>query len=215
MELVDEEVEVGPHLLRVRRPRDSDALIDEEAFARDEVLPYWAELWPSGVALARAVAAEDLAGRRVVELGCGGVALPSIAAALAGADVLATDWMPEAVALAADNAARNDASLRVATIAWSAPTQLLAGAPWDLVLGADVLYEDRNVTQLLPLLERLVGAGEVWIADPKRPPAAAFLAALRAGWDVTTTFDGRVALHRCRRRPPARPRPQPLLVEFG
>jgi hypothetical protein len=41
-----------------------------------------------------------------------------------------------------------------------------------------VLYEARNGDALLPLLPRLVGErGEVWLADPGRPPAAAFLAA--------------------------------------
>ena len=59
-------------------------------------MPYWAELWPSGLALADYVATLDLAGRRVLELGCG-LALPSFAAALGGADVLATDWAPEAL----------------------------------------------------------------------------------------------------------------------
>src|SRR5207247_4133872 len=43
-----------PHLeLTLLRPRDSEALLDEEAFERDAYLPYWAELWPSGLALAR------------------------------------------------------------------------------------------------------------------------------------------------------------------
>ena len=34
----------------VLRPRDSEALLDEHAFEDEEFLPYWAELWPSGVA---------------------------------------------------------------------------------------------------------------------------------------------------------------------
>ncbi len=41
----------------VARPRDAVTLLNEEAFdARDEYLPYWAELWPSAIALARVVA---------------------------------------------------------------------------------------------------------------------------------------------------------------
>ena len=39
--------------LAVLRPRDSEALLDEQAFEHEEFLPYWAELWPSGVALAK------------------------------------------------------------------------------------------------------------------------------------------------------------------
>ncbi len=155
------------------RPPSADELIDEEAFDEDEFLPYWAELWPSGLALARVAAGLDLAGRRVLELGAG-LGLPSLAAALRGANVLATDWAEDAVELLRENAARNGIALRAERVRWDEPLSLLAGAPWDLVLCADVLYERRNVDILLELLPRL--AGDVLIAEPGRPFAAAFLA---------------------------------------
>src|SRR5919199_3627461 len=101
-ELVEEVVAVHGRDVRLLRPRDSEALLDEAAFEREEFLPYWAELWPSALALARAVAARSIGGRRVVELGCG-LGLPSIAAALQGARVLATDWSTAAVRMAAEN----------------------------------------------------------------------------------------------------------------
>ncbi|HEX2085788.1 MAG TPA: 50S ribosomal protein L11 methyltransferase [Solirubrobacteraceae bacterium] len=176
MDLVEEIVPLRDRELAVLRPRDSEALIDEEAFARDERMPYWAELWPSGIALARMVAARSLRGRRVVELGCGGLALPSIAAALAGARVLATDWEEEALALARRNAERNGAEIETATCAWERPEGLVDRGPWDLVLAADVLYERRHVAPLAALLPRLVAErGEVWLADPNRPPMGEFL----------------------------------------
>ncbi|MDX6584220.1 MAG: hypothetical protein QOI10_3404, partial [Solirubrobacterales bacterium] len=53
-DLVEEVVGVNGRDLRVLRPRDSEALLDEDAFDHEQFLPYWAELWPSGVALARA-----------------------------------------------------------------------------------------------------------------------------------------------------------------
>src|SRR3954468_1078754 len=96
----------GGGALDVLRPRDSEALLDEHAFETDEFLPYWAELWPSGVALARAISARALKGARVVELGCG-LGLPSLAAARAGGRVLATDWAAPAIELVERNAARN------------------------------------------------------------------------------------------------------------
>jgi predicted nicotinamide N-methyase len=159
--------------LSVLRPPDAEALIDEAAFDEDEFLPYWAELWPSGLALSRHVATLDLAGRKVLELGCG-LGLPSLAAALGGADVLATDWAEEAIELLRRNAERNDAVLRVARVRWSEPEPLLRAAPWDLVLGADLLYEQRNAEQLAALLPRL--GGETVLAEPGRPAAAEFLA---------------------------------------
>src|SRR3954451_7345249 len=100
LDLVEEVVLLGPPgaELSVLRPRDSEALLDEHAFEDDEFLPYWAELWPSGVARARHVAPRALRGARVVELGCG-LGLPSLAAARAGGRVLATDWAAPALDL--------------------------------------------------------------------------------------------------------------------
>jgi predicted nicotinamide N-methyase len=201
---VEEVVSLGSCELVLLRPRDADALIDEEAFRREEFLPYWAELWPSALALARAVATRPLEGARVVELGCG-LALPSIAAALGGARVLATDWSSPAVSLAAQNAVRNGAAVEVAVCSWTSPGRLLLDAPWNLVLASDVLYERRNVEPLLELLPRLVGReGEVLLTDPGRPPAATFLARAAEEWRVETVADplSTVTVHRLARRDP-------------
>jgi predicted nicotinamide N-methyase len=188
--LVDSVVSLGERELTLLRPRDSVELLDENAFARDEFMPYWAELWPSGLALARSLYARDLRAARVVELGCG-LGLPSLAAALRGAGTLATDWSAEAVALLARNARRNGAPLTAAICDWSAPERLLAEAPWDVVLAADVLYERRNADALLQLLPRLVDrAGEALLADPGRPACAPFLARASRSFAVATVADG-------------------------
>ena len=121
------------------------------------------------MALAEYVATLDVSGRRVLELGAG-LGLPSLAAALRGADVLATDWAEDAVALLAANAARNHVPLRAEVLRWDEPERF--GGGWDLVLAADVLYEQRNVEQLLALLPRL--GGEILLAEPGRPFAKEF-----------------------------------------
>jgi predicted nicotinamide N-methyase len=123
------------------------------------------------------VATLDLAGQRVVELGCG-LGLPALAAARRGGDVLATDWAEDAIDLLTRNAERNGVSLRVVRVRWSEPERLLRAAPWDLVLGADLLYEARNAEQLAELLPRL--GGEVLLAEPGRPYAKEFLERFRA-----------------------------------
>jgi predicted nicotinamide N-methyase len=178
LNLVEEEVALGAGLrLEILRPPSADELIDESAFDEEEFLPYWAELWPSGLALARHVAERDLEGLRVLELGCG-LGLPALAAAQRGADVLATDWAEDATELLRRNAERNGVFLRVARVRWSEPEPLLRAAPWDLVLGADLLYEARNAEQLAELLPAL--GGEVLLAEPGRPYAKQFLERFRA-----------------------------------
>jgi predicted nicotinamide N-methyase len=198
-DLVEEIVPLRGRDLRLLRPRDAEALLDEEAFEREEFLPYWAELWPSSLALARALAGRSLRGARTLELGCG-LGLPSIAAALAGGRVLATDWSEEAVAMTAANAERNQADVETLVCSWTAPEPLLRRAPWDLVLASDVLYERRNADLLLDLLPRL--GDDVLLADPGRPPAVPFLDAARRTWEITSTTTPELAngaVHRLRR----------------
>src|SRR3954452_4462724 len=193
---VEETIELAGRELALLRPASADELIDESAFDDDEFLPYWAEMWSSGVALAGADGSLQLAGMRVVELGAG-LGLPSLAAALRGADVLATDWAEDAVALLRLNADRNRVPLHAERVRWDEPAVLLRGAPWDLVLGADLLYEARNAEQLLALLPQL--GVDVLLADPGRPFAKGFLERASASWDVQTTeADG--AWHRLRLR---------------
>ena len=190
-------VALGGRDLVIVRPRDSESLIDEKAFERDEFIPYWADLWPSAELLARTLIGRALRGARVLEIGCG-LGLPSVAAALAGGRVLASDWSEQAVEAVRVNAARNDAPLDAIVCRWEEPEELLARGPWDLVLAADVLYEQRNVAPLRDLLERL--ACETWLADPGRTPAETLLFDLEmAGWErseVARTTSPQVTVHR-------------------
>ena len=171
-ELVETEVVAGNVRLSLLRPPDAEALIDEQRFDGDEFLPYWAELWPSALALGEELAHRDLAGVRIVELGCG-LGVPSLVAAAQGADVLATDWAEEAIELLRVNAERNRLQLEILLVDWRAPQPLLERAPFDLVLAADVLYERRYVDLLIDLLPRL--GGEILLADPGRPFTKSFL----------------------------------------
>ena len=194
--MVEEVVPLARGELRVLRPRDSEALLDEEAFEHEEYLPYWAELWPSGVALARDVSSRSLRGARTLELGCG-LGLPSIAAALSGGRVLATDWSPDAIGVTERNAARSGAALETLVCDWARPEPVVNRAPWDLVLAADVLYERRNVSQLSELLPRLVdGSGEILLADPGRVLAEEFLERAEERFSLRTTNHGHVMIHR-------------------
>jgi predicted nicotinamide N-methyase len=181
LDLVDASVVLPGRTLTILRPRDAEALLDEEAFEREEFLPYWAELWGSGEELSEEIAERHVSGLRVVELGCG-LALPSLAAAVGGAHVLATDWSPDAIALVRENAKRNSLALEAEVVRWSKPQALVERAPWDVVLAADVLYERRNVDELLELLPLL--GDTVLLADPGRPQAKGFLERAAETWRI-------------------------------
>ena len=185
----------GGAALRVLQPEEAAELPDDGAVEWAPLAPYWAVLWRSGVALAIEVAGLDLRGRRVVELGCG-LGPPSLAAARAGAEVLATDSAPEALELVARSARANELEVETLRADWAAPEALVARAPFDLVFAADVLYEQSAAAPLLELLPRL--APEALVADPGRPAAEPFWRAAAGRWGVETHSRGVVAVSRLR-----------------
>jgi predicted nicotinamide N-methyase len=205
--LVSQSVDLPGGELRILQPEEVAELPDDGPVEWAPVAPYWAVLWRSGVALARELEGEELgerssarahralADRRVVELGCG-LAVPSIAAARAGASVLATDASPEALALAKRNARANGVRIETAAIDWADPGAVARRGPFDLVLAADVLYERPAVAALLDLLPRL--APEALLADPGRPAAGVFLEQASLRWPVDTRVRGVVRIHRLR-----------------
>ena len=152
-DLRDESIRLGETELVLRRPVSPEALIDEEAFADDEFLPYWAELWPAATALAEAL--PDVGGLRVVELGCG-LGVPSLVARRPrrGGD---GDRLVGRM--------RSSCCGRTRSGTGSALTAEVRDwrRPWpdrfDLALAADVLYEQRNVEPVLARLRELAPRG--------------------------------------------------------
>ncbi|HYI99077.1 MAG TPA: methyltransferase domain-containing protein [Thermoleophilaceae bacterium] len=195
-DLVSQSVELPSGELHVLQPAESAELPDDGPVEWAPIAPYRSVLWRSGVALARELDGTALRGLRVIELGCG-LALPSLTAARAGAAVLATDECPEALRLVTRNAEANGVRVETATVDWTEPDEIVRRAPFDVVLAADVLYEDAAIAPLLALLPRL--APQAWLADPGRPAAEAFFEqAGRCGWTMETRLRGVVRIHRLR-----------------
>jgi predicted nicotinamide N-methyase len=190
---VTHKIKVPSGELRVLQPAEAAEIPDDHQVEWAPLAPYWSVLWRSGVALARELDGQALRGQRVVELGCG-LAVPSIAAARAGAIALATDADPEALELVACNARANYVFVDTAQVKWAEADELVARGPFDLVLGTDVLYERPSVDLLLKLLPRL--APVAWIADPGRPAAEAFLEQAERRWKVERRVRGVVSLYR-------------------
>jgi predicted nicotinamide N-methyase len=170
---VNDDVRVGDRNINVLRPRSAEDLISESDFERDERLPYWAELWPSSTILANFIASDTRPRSRLIELGAG-VGLVSIAAAIAGHDVTATDYYEDALAFARANSFRN--------LGFEFDTELVdwrdvpAALPrFDTVLASDVLYESRYAPLVASVIDRFLSArGVAYVADPGRIAASAF-----------------------------------------
>lgn len=183
---VNDDIRIGNRAVNLIRPRSADELISEEEFVQDERLPYWAELWPSSTVMGSFVLTETGTGRNAIELGCG-VGLVSIAAAMAGHTILATDYYADALAFTRANALRNlHRELSTQVLDWrDIPSTL---GRFDLVLASDVLYETRYADLVAQTIDRvLADDGDAFIADPGRVATGAFVDACeRLGLSVAS-----------------------------
>lgn len=169
----------------ILHPANADDLISEEDFSRDERLPYWADLWPSAKILARSLVDERGGGQRLLELGCGS-GLDSVAAVIAGYDVLASDYYADALLFTKANVARNvrDGSVRTREVDWRDLPKGLGR--FKRVIAADVLYEPPHAELIARAIAKtLADDGWATVADPGRVARGAFLdEAHRLGFDV-------------------------------
>lgn len=167
---------IGDHALRILLPAQPDEFLEQletTTTATQEADPYWAELWPASLPMARLIhAAKWPKQARALELGCG-IGVAGLAALLAGLDVTFTDRVELAVATAIENAHRNGfANAQGFVLDWAQPPQ----QQYPIILASDVLYDRSLHTPLLQSIEALlVDGGECWIGDPGRSAAEAFV----------------------------------------
>jgi ETFB lysine methyltransferase len=166
----------GSLTFSILKPANSDDLIREEDFVKDERLPYWADVWPSSLILAGRLLELDGRGKTALELGCG-VGLSTLAATKAGFDVLSTDYYEDALDVTRANVFRNLGKLaRTRLVDWRhLPVDL---GVFDLAFASDVLYEKEYALLLPVILERVLSPGGLaLIADPGRVAAPDFVEA--------------------------------------
>jgi predicted nicotinamide N-methyase len=145
-----------------------------------------------------------VAGRRVLELGCG-LGLVGIVAALRGARVLSTDYEAAALAFARHNARRNGCQqARFQLMDWRYPT---LRRRYDYILASDVIYEARNFGPLVALLRRyLARGGTAVFSEPGRVNAVPFFALVRQHgftcetetWPLEWEGNHKIAMHTIR-----------------
>ena len=156
------------------RPAESDKLLDHpavrSAFAADEYMPYWADLWPAARMLAKVILRMTWpAGLHALEIGCG-LGLPGIAALSRGARVTFSDYDATALRFAADNARLNGLSnFDTLQMDWRYPPENLQ---FPVILASDLIYEMRNVAPLVALVKKMLEPGGVCLlTDQDRVPS--------------------------------------------
>lgn len=177
-------LEIGDVDLHVRSLRDRQQFADAGGAAGRAGIssaswPLFGVVWESGKVLAQLMLGHEIAGLRVLEVGCG-IGLASLVLRRRGADITATDQHPEARAFLDANAALNGlARIPFVRSGWHEPHTGLGH--FDLIVGSDVLYERDAVALLADFIDRHARpACRVIIVDPGRGLQGRFSRRMRA-----------------------------------
>lgn len=164
--------------IHVRSLWDGQQFSDDDGVAESlgissAAWPLFGTLWGAGRVLARLMATHQIEGLRILEVGCG-IGLPSLVLNHRRADITATDHHPEVEGFLGPNATLNgDPRIPFVRTAWSSESTGLG--QFDLIVGADLLYEPQHVAELAGFVGRhcRVG-GKVILVDPGRRLHARF-----------------------------------------
>lgn len=192
--IIRETVIVEGRTFFISRPDDSDRLLDHpavrSAFAADEFLPYWADLWRASRMLAKAILKEPWPVTEppleALEIGCG-LGLPGITALACGfLRVIFSDYDATALRFAADNARMNGFDqFRTLQVDWRHPPD---DVQVPVVLASDLIYELRCVEPLVGMIRKVLRpGGTCLLTDQDRVPSHALREALPAAGLTYTT----------------------------
>lgn len=172
---------IAGHEIKLNKIKDIDLLYDallakgeEHEDVKDERIPYWAELWPSSIALSRYLFGikEELESKDILEIGCG-LGLCGISAGLLAGNVTLSDYMDEPLKVAKENWLLNlDSNANFIKIDWRYPP---TSYKFDVILAADVLYEKRSHSYIAEFISAMLNpGGKAYLADPRRSASKEF-----------------------------------------
>ena len=192
--VLTETVRVGPLSLDFTRIEDPNRVLDEVAAEEDRLekvrgqrvtedqlhLPYWAELWDSALGIGQFLTRLQSKSLSVLDLGCG-MGLAGTVAAAVGHDVLFADLEPPALLFARLNTVCWRDRVRARRVDWRKDR---LAERFDLILGADILYERKQWDHLEPFWrEHLGDGGSILLGEPGRKTGEMFIEWVRErGW---------------------------------
>ena len=169
--------------LAVKRVKDLDELVNrisDDEFGEDERLPYWAELWPSAIALSRFLFNNSslIKDKNVLELGCG-LGLTSLALfSQKPHKLLLTDYEQSALDFSIKNFELNGFPKPATQLLdWRKPN---LKEKFNCIVGSDLVYEERFFEPLLNLFRNYLEHKSIIIlAEPNRMVANEFFVLLK------------------------------------
>lgn len=171
-------IEFGDLDIHIRTLRDNQQFSDDDGVAEKLGIssaswPLFGIVWPSGMVLAHHMLNYDIAGKRVLEVGCG-IGLASLVLNQRLADITATDYHPEAGTFLQSNVELNGgAAIRFVRTGWADPECGLG--LFDVIIGSDLLYEAEHVELLAAFINRHAkDRCDVLLVDPGRGNHARF-----------------------------------------
>lgn len=135
----------------------------------DLMPPYWAYPWAGGAVLARYLLdhPQEVAGKRIVDLGTGSGLVAIVAMKCGAVRVVAVDIDAKAIIAAGLNAEANNVVIET----WLGDIIEEAPPAVDIILAGDVFYDEALAVRILPFLQRCRMAGiDVLVGDPGRAP---------------------------------------------
>jgi len=177
-----QKIKVAGKIFDLIVPAVPDELLDDlwkhDTEPIDWIDPFWSQIWPAAIPTATAILQSKWDHQtKVLELGTG-IGLVGLAALARGLDATLSDYIPQSVDLAVENARRNGfENVRGTVLDWRQPV----GEQFPFILASDVLYDAKNHDSLLNLLKRmLTNEGVCWIGDPGRYHLASFVTLARS-----------------------------------
>jgi len=184
-QVVQVELDISGVRIVIEKIKDLDNLINQvtdEEFNRDERLPYWAELWPSSLAMAEYILnnKDNFSGKKILELGSG-LGLAGIAAHFAGGEVLFSDYEKQSLEFCRKNFYLNFKSYpETELIDWR---KIKTNQSFEIIIASDVLYETRFIDPFLNAIENMCKTGGfVYITEPNRTIAKPFFKKINPGF---------------------------------
>lgn len=171
-------IEFGDSDIHVRTLRDNQQYADADGVASklgisSATWPLFGVIWNSGEILAHLMFEHEIAGRRVLEVGCG-IALASLVLNHRQADITATDYHPEVENFLLQNVQLNQGK-KIPFVRTGWEDEDCGLGEFDLIIGSDLLYERGHVEILAAFVDRHAKPHcEVLLVDPGRGHHARF-----------------------------------------